>query len=262
MSAPPREATDIHTRLLHCTLEVEESREYWRRAAGAEAPPSANQVFGESWFGPKSLERVKKVLSSLRARYNAFPPCLPVLAGWRGMDPDTRRLICHWHLQFSDPLYRAFTGVFLPARHAESRPSVTHAVTVGWVGEQVADRWNTATRVQFASKLLSAAHSAGLVASRRDPRSLTFPRVGDLPLTYLLYLLRGVQFEGTLTENPYLASVGLADPQLEARLWALGALRFRRQGDLIEFGWWYEDLLSWAAATVFETARASVGGLL
>jgi hypothetical protein len=87
------------------------------------------------------------------------------------------------------------------------------------------------------------------------------PRVGDLPLTYLLYLLRGVRFEGTLAENPYLASVGLAGPALEARLRGLGALRFRRQGSLVEFGWWYEDLLSWAAATVFEAARASVGGV-
>ena len=77
------------------------------------------------------------------------------------------------------------------------------------VADQGPGRWTMATKVQFASKLLSAAYAAGLVASRRDPRPLTVPRVPDDALEYLLYLLREVEFEGTLLDNPYVASVGL-----------------------------------------------------
>jgi hypothetical protein len=59
------------------------------------------------------------------------------------------------------------------------------------------------TRIQFASKLLSAAYSAGLLAGNRDPRAVVFPRVPDDALEYLMYLLREVTFEGTLLSNPY-----------------------------------------------------------
>jgi hypothetical protein len=87
-------------------------------------------------------------------------------------------LVCHWHLQLSDPLYRDFTGAFLVAA---SRPAAAagDAATcvVTWVGEQGPGRWTMSTRIQFASKLLSAAYSAGLVASNRDPRPLVFPLV-------------------------------------------------------------------------------------
>ena len=61
--------------------------------------------------------------------------------------------------------------------------------------------------------------------------------VGDLPLTYLLYLLREVEFAGTLLENPYLASVGLSGDELGRRLRGLTALQFIRQGSLVDFGW-------------------------
>ena len=103
-----------------------------------------------------------------------------------------------------------------------------------------------ATRIQFASKLLSAAFSAGLVGSNRDPRPLPLPRVGDDALSYLLYLLRETRFEGTLLDNPYLRSIGLDGPVLEDRLHGLPSLRFARQGDLVEVGWRHPDLIGWA----------------
>mgnify|MGYP000420892099 CR=1 FL=1 len=102
------------------------------------------------------------------------------------------------------------------------------------------------TRIQFASKLLTAANAAGLVIGIRDPRPLTFPQVPGEALTYLLYLLRGIDFAGTLLANPYLASVGLDGDTLASRLRTLSALSFRRQADLVDFGWRFEDLPAWA----------------
>lgn len=245
------EQTAVHTRLLKCALEVEPSRAFWAHADGA--PITAARAFDAWWFGARSLPRIEDLLSTMRVRYEAWPQALAVLHRWPHMGPDTRRLVCHWHLQLADPLYRAFTGAFLPERRS-ARPSVTRDLVVTWVGGQAPARWTLATRIQFASKLLSAAHAAGLVATTRDPRPLALPRVPDDALAYLLHLLRETAFEGTLLDNPYLRSVGLAGAPLEDRLRGLPALRFLRQGDLVDLGFVHDGLAAWAAATVASAA--------
>jgi hypothetical protein len=101
------------------------------------------------------------------------------------------------------------------------------------------------------------AHSSQFCRPGRvEPRPST---TADSALTYLLYLLREVQFAGTILDNPFLASVGLVGSPLEQRLRGLTALRFRRQGDLVDFGWQYKDLIDWASATVLATAPLLTG---
>ena len=119
-----------------------------------------------------------------------------------------------------------------------------------WVKNEFPERWSEATTVQFASKLLSAASEAGVVSPKRDPRSLLLPKVTDLALGYLLHLLRGTRFEGTLTENPYLASVSLTEGFLDQRLRALPGITFRRMAHLTEFEWEAPSLTAWAEATL------------
>lgn len=247
------EARELHTRLMKCALEVEESRAWWHHSDGTEATPL--RAFQEYWFGARSLPRIEVLFTNLRARFDAFPSAIAVLHRWPAMPPEVRRLICHWHLQLADPLYRAFTGDFLVARRELLRPEIERDVVVTWVGAFAGERWTMPSRIQFASKLLSAAHAAGLVGTTRDPRPLLFPRVEDVALEYLLYLLRGVRFDGTLLANPYLASVGLTGGVLEDRLRTLPALTFHRQGALTDFTWKYEDVRAWAAATLKEPSR-------
>ncbi len=251
MTTSPSEATDVHTRLLKCALEVEDARAYWSHAGNAK-PVTAQRAFDEYWFGARSLSRIEVLLANMRARFDAFPAALSVLHRWPSMSPDTRRLVCHWHLQLADPLYRLFTGHFLPERRAGARPEVTRDLVVSWVGDQGPGRWTMSTRIQFASKLLSAAFSTGLVTSNRDPRPLAIPRVPDDALEYLMYVLREVSFEGTLLDNHYVASVGLVGAALEDRLASLPGMRFRRQGDLIDFGWRHVSLAAWADANLRE----------
>jgi hypothetical protein len=104
--------------------------------------------------------------------------------------------------------------------------------------------------VQFASKLLSAGSEAGLLTAKRDPREPLYPKVPDLALAYLLYLLRSLTFEGSLTDNPYVASVGLEGTFLDQRLRSLRGIEFRRMGALTEFEWAYPTLRAWAEATL------------
>lgn len=249
MDAAPlgHEEAEVHTRLMKCALEVEESRAWWHFADGGEATPL--RAFQAYWFGARSLPRVEVIVTNMKARFNAFPQALEVLHRWPAMAPDVRRLICHWHLQLADPLYRAFTGDFLVARRERLRPEVERDVVVTWVGAFAGERWTIPSRIQFASKLLSAALSAGLVGTNRDPRPLLYPRVEEAAIEYLLYLLRGVRFTGTLLANPYLASVGLTGGALEDRLRSLPSVAYHRQGNLTDFTWKYADLRAWAAAT-------------
>jgi hypothetical protein len=241
------EATEVHTRILRLALGIEESRSYWEHVdPSVPVADRALVAFEHRWFGSKSLERARFLLSSFVDRYDAFPEALDVLRRWRSMDAATRQVVCHWHLQLSDPLYRRFTGQFLVERRALFDPKVDRDVVLRWVRSQFPERWSEATLVQFASKLLSAASEAGVVSAKRDPRALSMPKVPDLALAYLMHLLRGVRFAGTLTENPYLASVGLVEGFLDQRLRSLQGLTFRRMAHLTELDWEAPTLTAWA----------------
>ena len=84
----------------------------------------------------------------------------------------------------------------------------------------------------------------------RNPRSLLLPKVTDFALGYLLHVLRGTRFEGTITENPYLASVGLTEGFLDQRLRALPGITFLRMARLTELEWERSNLTAWAEATL------------
>lgn len=245
-STGSRECHEPHTRLLRCALEVEDSRSYWQHTDGSRRA-SAEEAFTEYWFGARSLPRIEVLLANMHARYDAFPAALRTLHRWRDMSPDVRRVVCHWHLQLSDPIYREFSGEFLVERRASIRPSVTRDIVFDWVAARLG-RGSVSTQLQWASKLLSAAYAAGLVTSNRDPRELDTPRIEPLALEYILYLLRETQFEGTLLENSYLRSVGLVEPLLDERLRKLDGLQFARQGNIVDFGWRFANLDAWANA--------------
>ena len=240
----PREVTDLTTRLTKCGIEIDECRAWWAQA-NSSSPATVQRIFDEYWFGAKSLDRIEVLARSLRHRFDAFPESLRTLHLWPHMLPETRRLICHWHLQLADPLYRAFAGEFLPSRRIMPASDVTRAMVVEWVGRETGEAWRIPTRTQFATNALSAACSAGLVVGKRDPRAVVVPALPDDALGYLVHLLRGVEFKGTLLDNPYLASVGLGGKPLEDRLRKLPGIRFQRQADLVNFGWEFHDLPAW-----------------
>jgi len=241
------EVTELHTGILRCTLAAAESQAYWSHVdLDAPAERRSLRAFEERWFGAKSEARAKQLLASFAARFDVHPDSLAVLRAWRGMSPATRRVICHWHVQFSDPLYRRFTGELLLERRESARPSIERDHVSRWVERQSEGRWAAATRNAFATKLLSTALEAGLVEGRRDPRALVFPRVDDDALAYLLRFLRTTEFRGSITANPYLASVGLAGPFLEQRLRAISGLTYRRVGDVVDLEWREPDLRAWA----------------
>lgn len=246
---PPAEAAELTSRLTECGIEIDECRAWWAHADRT-GSASLQEMFDDYWFGAKSLRRIGVLARSLRLRFDAYPAALRTLHRWPHMRPETRRLICHWHLQLADPLYRAFTGEFLPSRRLLPASDVTRAMVVDWVGQRTGETWRLPTRTQFATNALSAASSAGLVTGKRDPRAVVIPPVPSDALGYLLHLLREVRIDGSLLENPYLESVGLSGSALDDRLRTLPGLGFRRQGTLTSFDWAFDGLESWREATV------------
>jgi hypothetical protein len=243
---PRAETAEPHSRLLRCSLCIDETRAYWARVDPDRPRESASQAFGESWFGSKSEAWTAELLSTMRVRFEAFPEALRVLASWRSMPFETRRLVCHFHTQLTDPLYRAFTGQLLCEHRESLRPQLHRQTVIRWVADHGPARWALKTQIQFASRLLSGALAAGLLGGNRDPREAIAPRVPDEALAYVLYVLRGVRFAGSLVRNPYLASLGIAGAHLADRLRALSSIELRQVGDVHEIEWRYPDLPTWA----------------
>jgi len=243
------EVTETHTRLLRVSLAAEESRAYWeRRRLDMPKPELATLAFEERWFGNKSMDRVKRLLSEFDHRYDRYPVALAILTKWQPTDPVTRQNLCHWHLQLADPTYRRFTGEYLEQRRYQKTAAVDRDIVTRWVVASIGSDWAPATSQRMATGLLTAAAAGGLCARGTGSRALSYPQISDEALTYWLYFLRQLEFEGTLMENPYLASVGLSEGFLEQRLRKLPDISFNRMAELHDFGWAYPDLKTWALA--------------
>lgn len=242
------ETTRFHNRLQKLALAVEDSRLYWQTARPDLTPAEENRrAFTERWFGGKSSAWVGVLLSNFRARYAAFPGVLKALHHWHPADPVTRRLVCHWHLQLTDPYYRRFTAEYLTALRDHGGATDFRTV-LRWVEETKPKPWQASTCRQVASRLLAAASEAGLLSPAPDPRRVLTPHVTDEALGYILHLLRGTLISQPLFANDYLGSVALSGVFLDQRLRVVPWVRVQRMGDVVTAEWQYRDLQEWAEA--------------
>jgi hypothetical protein len=188
-------------------------------------------------------------MGDMALRFDAYPHAIQLLHAWRLVPAELRPWICHWHTQLADPIYRRFTGEFLPLRREHGYRTVDRDVVARWIQTEFADRWSPVTCLKFGANLLATAHEAGLFKERRDPRTPLSPRVPDTALEYLLYLLREIEFTGNLLENPYLKSIGVEGTERRARFGFLRSVRYRELGNVTELDWAFDSLADWARAT-------------
>ena len=242
------EVTTVHTRILRCMLAAEDCAAYWRHVDPTVPPGERARVaFDQRWFGLKSEARVRTIMTDMLERFDAFPEALAVLRAHPRLPPGFRTLVCHVHTQLADPVYRAFTGVFLPHRRFEGRTTVDRVAVASWVEESFPGRWSPPTVTKFASNLLATAFDVGLVRGRRDPRLLPhlvaargLRRVRALPPS------RRVRFEGSLTENPYLHSLGFSTSSLVRHATRLPGVGISELGGAAEIRFGEASLGAWA----------------
>lgn len=193
------------------------------------------------------MARVRYLISNFAVRFEAYPDALKVLHRWNPADPRERFLLCHWHIQLSDPLYRDFTGSVLPQRRSHPEPTIDRTTTVRFVDRKTESRWAPSTSQRMAAGLMACACEAGLCEGNSSMRALKQPRVSDHALGYLLHLLRGTTIEGSLKDNPYLVSVGIDREEFERRVRRLSWMRYNRMGNVEELEFEYPNLLAWAS---------------
>ena len=244
-----REVIQEHTRLLRMGLAEPESREYWRQSGRQLDPAELVRVaFEERWFGSRAMARVQYMIQNFQARFDAYPTALKTLHRWNCDDLTERRLLCHWHLQLSDPLYRSFTATHLVERLHHPQPTLDRNAALRWVERHSQGRWAAATAQRMVSGLAGSAREAGYLEKTAALAPLSLLRVSDRALAYILYLLRETEYEGNLSQNPYLVSVGLSGEELEVRLHRLPGIQFRKMSDVRDLHWDYADLWAWAQA--------------
>ena len=247
MTVHPSETTLSHTRLLRLGLAEEESREYWSHADRPMDPEQRVKVaFEERWFGSRAMARVRYLILNLAYRFDAFPSALKALNRWKESQPEDRRILCHWHLQLSDPLYRSFTGGHLVERLHHPQPTLDRNSVLRWVEQQTERRWASTTTQRMVASLMGCLNEVGFCKGISPLRPLALPRVSDRALGYILYLLRETDYEGELGRNPYLGSLGLHGADLEERLSRVPGIQFHKMSDVMDLQWDYPSLWDWA----------------
>lgn len=166
-------------------LEVDASRTFWKHAQpGETASDRRRRAQQEQWFPALSEARVRYLLLGLDKRFPAH--VLPALKRWSPAPERQAPLICHWHLQWSDPLYLDFTSGFLVGAWARSDRGLTVSDADAWLVERgTHGGWSPSTRRRLASGLLAAASVAGFLrgqARKKEPCAVT---VDERCLAYL-----------------------------------------------------------------------------
>jgi hypothetical protein len=242
----PAEVTIMHTGILRCTLATDDSHAYWRNV-DPEVPLErrARTAFAERWFGLKSEARVDTLVRNMAQRFDAFPEALALLHGLKSPAATLRPWICHLHTQLSDPLYRRFTGEYLPQRRAQGLRSLDRDTVARWVESLEPGRWSVITCRKFGTNLIATAAEAGLLDNRRDPTEVPVVKAPDKALGYALYLLRAVSFAGRLGDDPYLRSLGADRSSLPLLLERVPGVTYRQLGGVDEVDWHYPSLSAW-----------------
>ena len=237
------EASKQHTGLLRLGLIEPESAVFWSQSLRELEPEEQIQTAAEEeWFGRRSQIRLRYLLLNLNARFDVNTQ--RALRAWNPSKVEDRKLICHWHLQLSDPLYRSFTSTHLPARREAAQPTIDRDAVLQWVNDYTQNRWAPITALRMASALLTCLNEVGFGHGLAPIRPLLAPPVSDAALGYLLYLLRESDFTGTLGSNPYLASLDLEGDKLRDRLSSVAGVKFARPVESGDLQWEFPDLLN------------------
>jgi len=253
--ASAAEGTAVHTRILRCMLAVEDSYAYWQHVdRDVPVKERARVAFEQRWFGTKSEARLRTIMTDMVERFDAYPEALTLLQQLRTVPSALRPWICHVHTQLADPIYRRFTGDLLPLRRAHGLATIDRDSVARWIDGVEPGRWSSTTCIKFASNLLATALDAGLVNGRRDPRKLPALAVPDVVLGYVLYLLRSVHIEGSITDNPYLRSLGVTPGNFASFSPHIPGIQFAELGGVIDLTWTDPDLLQWGVRNLGATA--------
>ena len=242
-----QEERNIHSRLSSLSLCIEDCRDYCKERPAAQDKPLDAIAFRERWFGNNSEQRVKGILRNMQLRFDRYPEALTVLS--QMSRSEFFPLICHWHLQLADPLYRAFTGEYLVSRRMTGNSrhlGIDKEYVFGWLSTLNLPSWSLKTKLKMSASLMTAARQAGMIQNNEIAGGSLLGT--DKALGYWFYLWRSLHDAPPVLNNPYLASIGLSGEWLDRRITKLNCLQLRRLGDTLDWEWKYPSLIEYANA--------------
>lgn len=186
-------------------LEVNSSVIFWQRSQPEETPQERRlRALSEKWYPALSEARVRYLLGQFEKR---FPPAaLSLLKPWGNHLEQQAPLICHWHLQWSDPLYRDFTSSYLVETWAKAEAQVSVTSVDLWLVQRGGHTtWSESTRRRLASGLLTATKEAGFLLGQGREKTLRPVTVSDECLAYLRRLLALNESPSPLGEELFLS---------------------------------------------------------
>ena len=185
-----------------------------RRPVGTSSAKRAQGIaFQERWFGTKSEARVRTLVTDMAQRFDAYPEARALLQHARTNAVSAPCPSCATCMRSSRTRSTAASPAsFSHRRRDEGRTTVDRAAVARWVESSHPGRWSSVKCTKFASNLLATALDVGLVSfGRREPRANSRTRawpVRDCRRLRALPPAAGSASDGSLTENPYLRSLG------------------------------------------------------
>jgi len=201
---------DPHTAMIRVTARLNETMTYIRHYNDEiNAADLKKSAWSQQWFGFLSESIFNRLMPTLSNRFGKYSYLMEILQRWsfQGIENHDFKLICHFHIQISDPYYRWATGEYIPARFNEGIDEITKSSLAKALSTRTVNPLNANTLHKLSRNILTTARDTGLLQGKTD-KTIAIPASSVEVLGYLLYALRLFDFSmSEIPESPYIQSV-------------------------------------------------------
>ncbi|MGK5091068.1 BrxA family protein [Deltaproteobacteria bacterium TL4] len=248
--------TQAHTDIMRITARLEETRAYIRNfEETATTAELKTRAWEGQWFGfiPESI--FIRLMPALYNRYGQYPQLMEVLKKWLslGLESHDFKLICHLHLQLTDPYYRWVSGQCLPSRYREGLYEINNTILVSLLKNEIAAELKSNSLQKLARNILTTIRDVGLLKGTQN-KSMTTPVVSVEFLGYLLYTLSKLGYPvADIPASPYIQSL-FRDRETFQGLLAEGQRKnwweYNWGNQIFTLSFQYPDILTWFERSV------------
>lgn len=180
------------------------------------------KAWNEQWFGFLPEQILETVVYSLYQRFGQFSLMTKVLKSWlnKGLDNHDFKLICHFHIQLTEPFYRWATGQYFSQRYNEAYDDIPSTVLAKQLEKAFMKEKDLSSQSyqRLAIGILSTARDLGLLKGKAQ-KLFAKPLVSIEFLGYLIYTLQHFMFPfAELPSSPYIQSILRDESQLKRLL--------------------------------------------
>jgi hypothetical protein len=219
-----------HLTMVNLPARIRETKAYIQNYSEKMTRSELKKIaWDEAWFGFLGDRIFSVLISGLYNRFGQFPKLISVLKDWidNGIEHYDFNLVCHLHIQLTDPYYRWLTGEYLPERLGAGLGSFNAEIIQPDFISYSTKELKANTFRRLLSNLLRSAVECGLL-SGKEHRHFETPIVSTRFFGYLVYTLQEFNFPmSDLCDSPYIKSI-CGEPEKLKRLLLEGQYK----------GWW------------------------